>query len=203
MRLMAPDMDDFWVFGYGSLMWNPGFPFESRVAARTFGYRRALCVRSFDHRGTPQKPGLVLGLDRGGSCRGVAFKVPREHREPTLAYLRERELFASVYVERHLPVALEDGGRIAALAYVVDRGHPQYAGALAAEEAAGIVAGAEGKSGPNRDYVFNTLAHLKEMGIRDLWLEELAGYLEAGLAFAASPPSALSGISPSRGEIVK
>ena len=122
MRLMAPDMDDFWVFGYGSLMWNPGFPFESRVAGRTFGYRRALCVRSFDHRGTPQKPGLVLGLDRGGSCRGVAFKVPREHREPTLAYLRERELFASVYVERHLPVALEDGGRIAALAYVVDRG---------------------------------------------------------------------------------
>src|SRR6218665_1819649 len=104
--LMASDMDDFWVFGYGSLMWNPGFLFEERVAARTFGYRRSLCVRSFDHRGTPQKPGLVLGLDRGGSCRGVGFKVPSGKREPVLAYLRERELFNHVYRERTLPVML-------------------------------------------------------------------------------------------------
>ncbi len=188
--LMASDMDDFWVFGYGSLMWNPGFLFKERVAARTFGYRRALCVRSFDHRGTPQKPGLVLGLDRGGSCLGVAFKVPGDQREPVLAYLRERELFNHVYRERTLPVMLAGGDRVGALAYVVDRGHRQYAGRLKAEEAAGIVVTARGKSGPNLDYVVNTLAHLHDMGIRDPWLEEVAGRLAAAASeYAVPPPS--------------
>jgi len=168
---MAPDMDEFWVFGYGSLMWNPGFPYVEKSVAHVFGYRRSLCVRSHVHRGTPERPGLVLGLDRGGSCRGIAFRVSGEDRPEVLDYLRERELVTHVYKERLLPVLLGDGRRVGAVAYVVDRGHLQYAGALEVAEAAEIVRLATGKSGPNHAYVVNTVAHLREMGIRDHWLE--------------------------------
>ena len=168
------DMDEFWVFGYGSLMWNPGFPYVARMQARAFGYRRALCVRSFVHRGTPERPGLVLGLDRGGSCRGVAYRVAMQDRDEVVDYLRKRELVTHVYLERHLPVALEDGRQVRALGYVVDRAHPQYAGALDVEEAARIVHVSVGQSGPNDAYVANTLAHMREMGIRDAWLEGVA-----------------------------
>jgi glutathione-specific gamma-glutamylcyclotransferase len=172
--VLAWDMDEFWVFGYGSLMWNPGFQFQVRMGARAFGYRRSLCIRSFVHRGTPERPGLVLGLDRGGSCRGAAFQVNAEDREEVLDYLRKRELVTNVYLERHLRLALEDGREVRAIGYVVDRAHPQYAGALDIAEAARIVAMSEGQSGPNEAYVVNTVAHLKEMGIRDAWLEGVA-----------------------------
>lgn len=172
-------MDEFWVFGYGSLMWNPGFDYEERIAARAFGYRRSLCVRSFVHRGTPENPGLVLGLDRGGSCRGVAFRVRGEHREPVMAYLRERELVTRVYLERMLPLALADGRQTSAVGYVVDRAHVQYAGALGVEEAARIVHSSTGQSGPNDAYVANTLTHLREMGIRDVWLECVGTMVQA------------------------
>lgn len=168
---MAPDMDEFWVFGYGSLMWNPGFPYLERVEAHVFGYRRSLCVRSQVHRGTPERPGLVLGLDRGGSCRGVAFRVDGKDRVDVLAYLRARELVTHVYKERMLPVLLLDRRQIKAIGYVVDRAHLQYAGALDVAEAAAIVREAVGKSGPNPTYVINTVAHLRQMGIRDHWLE--------------------------------
>ena len=174
---MAVDMDDFWVFGYGSLMWNPGFAFQEKMTARAFGYRRSLCVRSWVHRGTQERPGLVLGLDRGGSCRGMAFRIAPELRGDVVAYLRERELVTHVYKERTMPVLLADGRRAPALTYVIDRAHVQYAGALSVEEAARIVAGAEGKSGANPDYVLNTLAHMQDMGIRDHWLEEVASLL--------------------------
>ncbi|MGF9565659.1 gamma-glutamylcyclotransferase [Neorhizobium sp. JUb45] len=172
-------MDEFWVFGYGSLMWNPGFEYEERLAARAFGYRRSLCVRSFVHRGTPENPGLVLGLDRGGSCRGVAFKVRGELREPVMAYLHERELVTKVYLERMLPLVLADGRQTQAVGYVVDRAHKQYAGALGVEEASRIVHASAGQSGPNDAYVLNTLTHLREMGIRDLWLEGVGSRVEA------------------------
>ncbi|MFD1745134.1 gamma-glutamylcyclotransferase [Rhizobium helianthi] len=178
-------MDEFWVFGYGSLMWNPGFAFQERVAARTFGYRRSLCVRSHVHRGTPECPGLVLGLDRGGSCRGVAFRVSSDDWTGVLDYLRERELVTNVYLERHLPLLLDDGRRLKAVGYVVDREHEQYAGALDTDEAAVIVLTANGKSGPNDAYVVNTVAHLKELGIRDLWLESV----EAKVREKAQSPS--------------
>lgn len=171
---LACDMDEFWVFGYGSLMWNPGFAFQERVGARVFGYRRSLCVRSFVHRGTPEKPGLVLGLDRGGSCRGVAFRVDAADWPQVLTYLRERELVTHVYLERLLPLVLEDGRQTRATSYVVDRAHAQYAGALDADEAAEIVREASGKSGPNHAYVANTVEHLKQLGIRDAWLEHVA-----------------------------
>jgi cation transport protein ChaC len=167
-------MSDFWVFGYGSLMWRPGFAHTATHRARLHGYRRALCVRSFVHRGTPERPGLVLGLDRGGSCVGLAFRVPGELRDEVTAYLRERELVTNVYLERVLGIRLETGETAAALCYVVDRSHPQYAGALDAEHAAASVSGAVGRSGANEEYVLNTVAHLKALGIRDHWLESVA-----------------------------
>ncbi len=171
-------MDDFWVFGYGSLMWNPGFAYEMKTPAKTFGYRRSLCVRSFVHRGTPERPGLVLGLDRGGSCQGMAFKVAAKTSAGVLSYLRERELVTHVYRERVMPVLLPGGQRIAALGYVVDRTHAQYAGGLSPHEAAAIVSVSSGKSGANPEYVSNTLAHLHEMGIRDPWLEDVVALVE-------------------------
>jgi cation transport protein ChaC len=167
-------MDEFWVFGYGSLMWNPGFPHEERVLARLGGYRRSLCVRSYVHRGTEERPGLVLGLDRGGSCKGVAFRVAPSDWQTTVDYLRERELVTSVYLERQVRTTLSDGRTVRALTYVIDRAHPQYAGAVSVDEAARIVAGAVGRSGPNPVYVANTVAHLRELGIRDHWLESVA-----------------------------
>lgn len=168
------DMDEFWVFGYGSLMWNPGFPYEVRMQAKAFGYRRSLCVRSWVHRGTEQRPGLVLGLDRGGSCRGVAFKVAPGDWQETVDYLRARELVTHVYQERSVPVVLDDGRAVRALTYVIDRSHRQYAGAVTVDEAAAVVSGAVGQSGANQDYVANTIAHLQDMGIRDHWLEQVA-----------------------------
>jgi glutathione-specific gamma-glutamylcyclotransferase len=164
-------MGDFWVFGYGSLIWRPGFAHMETQRARLFGFRRSLCVRSFVHRGTPERPGLVLGLDRGGSCVGLAFRVPGELRGEVLAYLRERELVTSVYLERTLPIRLANGGVADAVTYIVDRAHVQYAGSLNEADAASIVSGSVGQSGPNEDYVFNTLQHLEALGIKDHWLE--------------------------------
>jgi cation transport protein ChaC len=167
------DMGDFWVFGYGSLIWNPGFAHVETCRAQLHGFRRSLCVYSFVHRGTRERPGLVLGLDRGGSCVGLAFRVPIELREEVLTYLRERELVTSVYLERTLPVRLQGGATVDAVCYIVDRTHEQYAGALDAAAAAAVVSGAVGRSGVNEDYLASTLAHLKALGIRDRWLEEV------------------------------
>lgn len=172
-------MDDFWVFGYGSLMWNPGFPFEQRINARVHGFRRALCVRSWVHRGTQQQPGLVMGLDYGGSCQGVAFKVSSRHWPQTLAYLRERELVTHVYLEKHLRLHLADGQRVNGLGYVVDRNHEQYAGAITVDEAVNVVRKAVGQSGANAAYVESTVEHLRSMGIRDQWLERVVSGLAA------------------------
>lgn len=171
-------MGDFWVFGYGSLIWRPGFAHTRTVRAQVHGFRRALCVRSFVHRGTPERPGLVLGLDRGGSCIGLAFQVPGELRDEVLGYLRARELVTHVYREKLLPISLPDGERAEAVSYVVDRRHEQYAGALHAEEAAARVRGAVGQSGPNEEYVRNTVDHLRALGIRDHWLEDVARRLD-------------------------
>ena len=146
---------DLWVFGYGSLMWRPGFEFIERVPARLIGEHRALCVYSFVHRGTPEKPGLVLGLDRGGACRGIAFRVAEKNRAATIAYLREREQVTSVYREVKRSVWLENEARqrVSALVYVVDRGHVQYAGRLSPAEQLRHVLQGHGQSGVNRDYV--------------------------------------------------
>jgi cation transport protein ChaC len=167
-------MGNFWVFGYGSLMWRPGFAHIETTRARLYGFHRSLCVYSWVHRGSEQRPGLVLGLDRGGSCIGLAFRVPGELRNEVLAYLRERELVTGVYLERFLPVRTESGENVMALCYIVDRKHPQYAGRLTVEDAARIVTGGVGQSGRNEEYLFNTLDHLHALGIRDHWLEGVA-----------------------------
>jgi cation transport protein ChaC len=167
---------DLWVFGYGSLMWRPGFDFVERVPARLIGEHRALCVYSFVHRGTPEKPGLVLGLDRGGACRGVAFRVAAEKRGATVAYLRAREQVTSVYREVMRSVWLEDDARqrVSALAYVVDRGHVQYAGRLSLAEQLRHVLQGHGQSGNNRDYVLSTVKAIEAAGFRDAPLHRLA-----------------------------
>lgn len=170
-------MGDFWVFGYGSLIWRPGFAHVETQRARLYGYRRSLCVYSYVHRGTPERPGLVLGLDRGGSCVGLAFRVPGDLHGEVMAYLRERELVTSVYLERRLTIRLETGVTVEAAAYVVDRAHEQYAGALDEAEAASFVGGSVGKSGSNEDYLFSTVEHLRALGIRDHWLEAVAARL--------------------------
>ncbi|WP_157018766.1 gamma-glutamylcyclotransferase [Mesorhizobium xinjiangense] len=177
-------MGDFWVFGYGSLMWRPGFAHTETRRARLHGYRRALCVRSFVHRGTPDRPGLVLGLDYGGSCVGMAFRVPGELQGEVLAYLRERELVTNVYLERLLSVRLEGGEKIDAVSYVVDRRHEQYAGHLDAVHAAAMVSGSIGQSGANEEYVCNTVDHLQALGIRDHWLEDVAKRLPPAMKTA-------------------
>ena len=157
---------DLWVFGYGSLMWNPGFAHDARAPATIHGVHRALCVWSWVHRGTRDAPGLVLGLDRGGSCSGVAFRVPAAERGPSVAYLYARELVTDVYLPVARPVSVAGIGVVPALTFVVDRDHPQYAGRLPAHTAAEVVRRARGRGGANIDYIHNTLACLDRLDIR-------------------------------------
>jgi cation transport protein ChaC len=164
-----------WVFGYGSLIWDPGFAVAERRIARLDGWHRSFCMRSIHHRGTPEAPGLVLALDRAeaATCTGVAFRVAPGAEAATLAALRERELVSSAYLEALLPVHTDDGP-LQALTYVIDPGHVQYCGGLGMDEQARIIAHAIGGRGPNRDYLWSTAAHLAELGIADPDLEWLA-----------------------------
>jgi len=162
------------VFGYASLMWRPGFDYVEQRRARLQGYHRALCISSYEHRGTRARPGLVMGLDRGGSCVGLAFRVDGEKRAAVMDYLRARELVTHVYRERELTIMLDDGSKTSAVTYVVDRAHEQYAGRLEVEDAVGRICGAVGKAGPNEDYVLNTADHICALGIRDPWLDAVA-----------------------------
>lgn len=165
-----------WVFGYGSLLWEPGFEFTETVMARLDGWHRSFCMRSIHHRGTEAEPGLVLALDAapGAACTGLAFAVAAEHTAATLASLRARELISSAYLERHLPVALADGRMVEAVTYVIDPDHVQYCGGIALEDQAQIIARAKGGRGENRDYLWNTARHLHALGIADAELDWLA-----------------------------
>lgn len=164
-----------WVFGYGSLIWNPEFPVAERRIARAQGWRRSFCMRSIHHRGSIADPGLVLALDQaeGGFCDGVAFRVEPGAEGETLAALRERELVSSAYLERTLPLITAQGP-VDALTFVIDPDHAQYCGGLGLEEQAQIIARAQGGRGPNRDYLWSTAAHLTELGVGDAELEWLA-----------------------------
>lgn len=175
---MQEDDDEKWVFGYGSLMWRPGFPFLQARQARVYGYHRSLCVYSHVHRGTPDNPGLVLGLDRGGACRGMGYRVADEVWDQTVAYLRLREQATSVYLETNLELIFDDGQRRRGLAYVIDREHLQYAGGLDTNTMLKLVRQSVGQSGPNPEYVLNTHKQLEEMGIKDRHLSQLAKALQ-------------------------
>lgn len=165
---------DIWVFGYGSLMWKPGFDFVGREQALLAGRHRALCVWSQVWRGTVERPGLVLGLDRGGACRGLAYRVAADRAEEVLAYLDARERVTEVYLRRTVELRLAGGGRVSAETYVVDRGHPQYAGRVAPELAARIIRSSHGQGGSNIEYLENTIRHLDDFGLRESPLHELA-----------------------------
>lgn len=173
--------DSLWVFGYGSLIWHPGFPVAEQRIARLEGWHRSFCMRSIHHRGTEDHPGLVLALDRadGSACNGVAFRVAPGAEADTLATLRERELVSSAYLETHLDVRFATGGGVSALAYVIDPDHAQYCGGLPLEEQARIILSATGGRGPNRDYLFSTVDHLHALGIADADLDWLAARVRA------------------------
>jgi len=181
---MDPSFDnageDLWVFGYGSLIWRPGFEYLDRIPAHTIGLHRSLCVYSFDHRGTPERPGLVLGLDFGGACRGIAYRVAAGKRATTITYLREREQTTAVYREvmRGIWLAGQPERRVEALCYVVDRGHVQYAGRLTHDRQLHIVRQGHGRSGNNRDYVLETVKALEALDIVDQDLHVIAERLK-------------------------
>lgn len=160
------------MFAYGSLMWRPDFVPEEIRPARLAGWHRAMCILSTVYRGTPQCPGLVLGLDRGGSCVGRALKVAAEHWPQIRAALDARELVTGVYIPRTLPVRLDDGRRVAAYAFVCDRSHDQYWSG-SDDEAVRLIRQGSGQSGPARDYLASTVTHLSGLGIRDGALHRL------------------------------
>ena len=166
----------FWVFGYGSLVWQPGFEFSERHVARLEGYARSFCMWSIHHRGTEDDPGLVLALDahEGTFCDGVAFFVPPETAMETIGYLRERELISSAYLEEVHPITLRDGRKVDSYCYVIDRDHVQYCGGMELERQAQVISKAVGGRGPNTEYLYNTAEHLAEIGLRDADLDWLS-----------------------------
>ena len=178
LRLEPPGDSDFWVFGYGSLIWRPGFAHTGVEPGILRGYHRRFCVYSHHHRGTPEKPGLVLGLAPGGSCRGLVYRVPAAEGDAVMDYLHEREMVTGVYDPTWLKVDLPSG-RVMAAGFVVDTHHPQYAGRLSAEEAAPYIRQGEGKGGPCLDYLRNTVAHLEALEMHDRTLHRLLCTVEA------------------------
>ena len=166
----------FWVFGYGSLIWQPGFDFVELQIARMNGFSRSFCMWSIHHRGTVENPGLVLALDAAedASCDGVAFFVLPEMAQVTIKYLRERELISSAYLEEIHPITLHDGRKVECVAYVIDTAHEQYCGGMALEKQAQVIASAVGGRGPNTEYLYNTAEHLAKIGLSDPELDWLA-----------------------------
>jgi cation transport protein ChaC len=167
-----------WVFGYGSLMWRPGFAFVERQAAVLHGRRRAFCIYSVHHRGTPQRPGLVLGLAPGGSVRGAAYRVAQTDWPEVYAYLLEREQPTETYVETQVHVRLAEGRSVPTLAFLSDTVHPQWAGNLDLEQQARLIAGSSGLSGRNIDYLRDLVAHLRQDGVTDRGMERLLARVE-------------------------
>lgn len=165
-----------WVFGYGSLLWNPGFPVQSQKIAVLAGYERSFCMKSIHHRGTEDTPGLVLALSQsvGARCTGIGFEVAADAHDATMEYLRERELVSAAYLEVTVPITLADGRVVDAVTYVIDPAHDQYMQDLTLERQAQIMAKAVGGRGPNDEYLYNTVAHLQKMSIHDADLEWLA-----------------------------
>ena len=182
---LDPPGGDFWVFGYGSLIWRPGFPHKEARPAMLHGFHRRFCVYSHRYRGTPDCPGLVLGLTRGGSCRGLAYKVPEAEGEAVMDYLYEREMVLGVYDPTWLKLRLDTGETIRAAGFVVDPGHKQYAGRLSYDEMARLILQGEGKGGTCMEYLRNTVQHLEALDMHDHALHRLLREVEARRSKAA------------------
>ena len=177
---------DLWVFGYGSLMWSPGFRFRERSVGLLRGYHRALCILSTRYRGTHRRPGLVMGLCRGGSCWGMAFCVPATHVAAALARLWRREMRRHVYVAKLVPLRIARGRRIRALAFIADPGHAQFTRELDLHSRAQLVAQGVGARGRCTDYIRNTLEHMYALGVTDPHLARVLETAEAMRARASS-----------------
>jgi cation transport protein ChaC len=171
--------DELWVFGYGSLMWRPGFPFVERTPATLHGRRRAFCIYSVHHRGTYERPGLVLGLAPGGATRGMAYRIGPAIWPQVYAYLLEREQPTETYIEARRFVRLADGRRVECLVFLSDVHHTQWAGALSLDRQAELIARATGLSGRNVDYLRDLVEHLGQEGVRDRSMEALLALVEA------------------------
>ena len=170
---------ELWVFGYGSLMWRPGFAYAERVPATLYGRRRCFCIYSVHHRGTYERPGLVLGLAPGGATRGAAYRVAEPDWPEVYAYLLEREQPTETYIEACRFVRLPDRRRVEALVFLSDIHHPQWAGVLTLERQAELIAGATGLSGRNVDYLRDLVEHLRVEGVCDRNLDDLLALGEA------------------------
>ena len=174
---------DLWIFGYGSLMWSPDFRFAERKTGLVHGYHRALCILSNRYRGTPEKPGLVMGLCRGGSCWGMAFRVVPGRAKEALDRLWQREMLNRVYRPKFVPVALRGLQRVKALAFVADTGHRQFVRELDIKKRARLVAQGVGQRGHCVDYIRNTLEHMRELGVHD---PHLARVHDAAVSFSSN-----------------
>ncbi len=176
-QIVVAEAGDVWFFAYGSLMWDPGFaPMETRPVLLR-GWHRRFCVASMIYRGTPDAPGLTLGLDRGGSCRGRALRIAEADRPRVLAYLAEREMPEEIYSCRRVRLATAQGP-VDGYTLVVNRDHALYVGSLAFEEMADRIARSHGARGPNRDYLEQTVRHLDDLGIREGALHRLLDRVE-------------------------
>jgi glutathione-specific gamma-glutamylcyclotransferase len=174
-----------WIFAYGSLMWRPGFDFERKTPARLAGYHRRLSVYSHHYRGSVERPGLVFGLDRGGSCHGMAYQVPDDSWADVLEYVRKREMITGVYREVIKNIFIPDRpSPVLAVTYAVNRTHSQCAPQMSVPETMSYVNQGHGLAGSCADYVFNTLHYLRAMGIHDATLENLALHLNDHAALA-------------------
>lgn len=181
-QITLPRLGDLWVFAYGSLLWKPGFEPEDREPARLEGYHRRFCVLSRIYRGTPQLPGLVLGLAAGGDCHGLALRIGRARLEETLDYLWDREMQTGIYFARQLSLVLGREGRTGtALAFVVNPDHEQFCGSLDDDAAADRIVTASGTCGSNLDYFLNTIELLNEHGLPDPGLGALCASVDARL----------------------
>ena len=165
-KLKLP-IQNLWVFGYGSLMWDPGFKFNTRQRARIYGFHRSLCIRSVRYRGTDDLPGLVFGLDHGGSCTGIGYQIKHTDQREVSDYLQDREMLNNIYDPSIRLITLENGQRVKAIVFIVKRHHPSYVRNLTLDQAARMVATAAGQRGPNIDYLLSTLKSLDNLGIHD------------------------------------
>ena len=163
---------DCWVFGYGSLVWNPLFHFEEKRVVTTHGYHRSFCLWSRVNRGTPDRPGLVLGLDLGGRCRGVAYRIAEDHAENELRLIWRREMMLGAYIPRWVKVS-DSETQFRAITFTINRASPSYAGRLASEAIIGRLMTCRGRMGPGIDYLLRTAEALRAHGIEDRHLQEL------------------------------